>query len=135
MKDENQLMDNLDVIKSCSNEIIDGLAITQNNMIKEEIGIYTTHELAVEINRFSQIADPYEYKDVVECANSNIQQIESDINLGKTASIKEYLNGFISDNRNQEYVERSKQLLKSLKVFEKNESFDLLQIRERGMKR
>ena len=135
MKDENQLMDNLDVIKSCSNEIIDGLAITQNNMIKEEIGIYTTHELAVEINRFSQIADPYEYKVVVECANSNIQQIESDINLGKTASIKEYLNGFISDNRNQEYVERSKQLLKSLKVFEKNESFDLLQIRERGMKR
>ena len=135
MKDENQLMDNLDVIKSCSNEIIDGLGVTQNNMIKEEIGIYTTHELAVEINKFSQIADPYDYRDVVECTSSNIQQIESDINLGKTASIKEYLNGFISDNRNQEYVERSKQLLKSLKVFEKNESFDLLQIRERGMKR
>ena len=135
MKDENQLMDNLDVIKSCSNEIIDGLAITQNNIIKEEIGIYSPHELAVEINRFSQDADPYEYRDVVECTSSNIQQIESDINLGKTSSIKEYLNGFISDNRNQEYVERSKQLLKGLKVFEKNESFDLSQIRERGMKR
>lgn len=135
MKDENQLMDNLDVIKSCSNEIIDGLAITQNNMIKEEIGIYTTHELAVEINRFSQDADLYEYKDTVECTSANIKQIESDINLGKTTSIKEYLNGFISDNRNQEYVDRSKQLLKGLKVFEKNESFDLSQIRERGMKR
>lgn len=135
MKDENQLMDNLDVIKSCSNEIIDGLGVTQNNMIKEEIGIYTTHELAVEINKFSQIADPYEYRDVVECTSSNIQQIESDINLGKTSTIKEYLTGFISDNRNQEYVEKSKQLLKGLKVFEKNESFDLSQIRERGMKR
>lgn len=135
MKDENQLMDNLDIIKSCSNEIIDGLAITQNNIIKEEIGIYSPHELAVEINRFSQDADPYEYKDTVECTSSNIQQIESDINLGKTSSIKEYLNGFISDNRNQEYVERSKQLLKGLKVFEKNECFELSQIRERGMKR
>ena len=135
MKDENQLMDNLDVIKSCSNEIIDGLVITQNNIIKEEIGIYTPHELAVEINRFSQVADPYEYRDVVECTRSNIQQIESDINLGKTASIKEYLNGFISDNRNQEYVDRSKQLLKGLKVFEKSESFDRLHIKERSMKR
>lgn len=135
MKDENQLMDNLDVIKSCSNEIIDGLVITQNNIIKEEIGIYTPHELAVEINRFSQVADPYEYRDVVECTSSNIQQIESDINLGKTASIKEYLNGFISDNRNQEYVDRSKQLLKGLKVFEKSESFDRLHIKERSMKR
>lgn len=135
MKDENQLMDNLDVIKSCSNEIIDGLAITQNNIIKEEIGIYTTHELAIEINRFSQDADPYEYKDTVECKSANIQQIESDINLGKTSSIKEYLNGFISDNRNQEYVDRSKHLLKGLKVFEKSESFDLSKIRERGMKR
>ena len=91
--------------------------------------------MAVEINRFSQDADPYEYRDVVECTSSNIQQIESDINLGKTSSIKEYLNGFISDNRNPEYVERSKQLLKGLKVFDKNESFDLSQIRERGMKR
>ena len=135
MKDENQLMDNLDVIKSCSNEIIDGLVITQNNIIKEEIGIYTPHELAVEINRFSQVADPYEYRDVVECTSSNIQQIESDINLGKTASIKEYLNGFISDNRNQEYVDRPKQLLKGLKVFEKSESFDRLHIKERSMKR
>ena len=135
MKDENQLMDNLDVIKSCRNEIIDGLVITQNNIIKEEIGIYTPHELAVEINRFSQVADPYEYRDVVECTSSNIQQIESDINLGKTASIKEYLNGFISDNRNQEYVDRSKQLLKGLKVFEKSESFDRLHIKERSMKR
>lgn len=135
MKDENQLMDNLDVIKSCSNEIIDGLVITQNNIIKEEIGIYTPHELAVEINRFSQVADPYEYRDVVECTSSNIQQIESAINLGKTSSIKEYLNGFISDNRNQEYVERSKQLLKGLKVFEKSESFDRLHIKERSMKR
>lgn len=135
MKDENQLMDNLDVIKSCSNEIIDGLAITQNNIIKEEIGIYTTHELAIEINRFSQDADPYEYKDTVECKSANIQQIESDINLGKTSSIKEYLNGFISDNRNQEYVDRSKQLLKGLKVFEKSESFDRLHIKERSMKR
>lgn len=136
LEDENQLMKNLDAIKSCSSEIIEKMDTSLKQSFREKYGIHTPEEMAVQLDRFLQDYDMYEYRDQEIYPGSIFEETLQNIKEGNTEHIEKFLKETISDNRDVKMTEKGKELLKCLKTFQKLISLELLkQSRGRGMTR
>ena len=78
------------------------------------------HQLAVDIDQFTNDYDTYEYWDDVEDTEENISQIENDIFEGKAEGIKEFLGGVNAEDDLPDEVEKAKSLLRRLNSVETN---------------
>lgn len=136
LEDEEQLMKNLDTIKVCSSEIIDKMDITLKQTIQEKYDIHTPEEMAIQINQYLQDLDLYEYRDQELYPGSILEETMHDIQEGNTAHIEKFLQETISDDRDVKMTEKTKDLLKCLKTFQKEGPLEsLTRSRHRGMKR
>ncbi|MFV0529138.1 MAG: hypothetical protein ACK5MN_10525 [Lachnospiraceae bacterium] len=73
------------------------------------------HQLAVDIDRFSEEYDTYGYRDDVDDTEENIQEIERTIIDGEIAPLKKYLQEIIDEDNLPEHIQTAKQLLRRLK--------------------
>ena len=63
------------------------------------------HGLAAALDQFGADFDPYEYMDTVEDKEQNIRDTEAMLLAGKTDGLKNYLLGFIDDDRDPQAVQ------------------------------
>lgn len=72
------------------------------------------HGLAAALDQFGADFDPYEYMDTVEDKEQNIRDTEAMLLAGKTDGLKNYLLGFIDDDRDPQAVQAAQELMKRL---------------------
>ena len=72
------------------------------------------HGLAAALDQFGANFDPYEYMDTVEDKEQNIRDTEAMLLAGKTDGLKNYLMGFIDDDRDPQAVQAAQELMKRL---------------------
>lgn len=135
MKNEDQFLENLEVIKSCSNEIIDGLEATRKNLIREEMNVFSEEDMVLKIDNFMMDFDTYDYSDNLDVIEEWKKDLLISLKNGETETVRQIFKDIIDENRNAEFVSESKKMLKALSLFEKKPSLDLEISKGRGMKR
>lgn len=117
LKDNKQLMDNLDVIKTTSTQMINDIELSLNKRILFENKIETKEDMANKIDGFMKAFDPYEYMDNEQSIAFNYKSILRDINSNDIGSIKNFLNQIVDDDMEEEMSKEAQKLMKCLDVF------------------
>lgn len=117
LKDNKQLMDNLDVIKTTSTQIISDIELSLNKHILFENKIENKQDMAEKIDSFMKTFDPYDYMDSEQSVGFNYESILRDINNNDIGSIKDFLNQIIDDDMEQEMCKEAQTLMKCLDAF------------------
>ena len=117
LKDNKQLMDNLDVIKATSNQMINDIELSLNKKILLENGIKTKEDMTNKIDSFMKTFDPYDYMDSEQSAGFNHESILHDINNNDIGSIKDFLNQIIDEDMEKEMSKAAEKLIQCLDAF------------------
>lgn len=117
LKDNKQLMDNLDVIKTTSTQMINDIELSLNKRILFENKIETKEDMANKIDGFMKAFDPYEYMDNEQSIAFNYKSILRDINSNDIGSIKNFLNQIVDDDMEEEMSKEAQKLMKCLDAF------------------
>lgn len=117
LKDNKQLMDNLDVIKSTSNQMINDIELSLNKHILFENKIENKQDMAEKIDSFMKTFDPYDYMDSEQSAGFNYESILRDINNNDIGSIKDFLNQIIDEDMESEMTKEAQKLIQCLDAF------------------
>lgn len=117
LKDNKQLMDNLDVIKATSNQMINDIELSLNKKILLENGIETKEDMTNKIDSFMKTFDPYDYMDSEQSAGFNYESILRDINNNDIGSIKDFLNQIIDEDMEEEMSKEAEKLIQCLDAF------------------
>ena len=117
LKDNKQLMDNLDVIKSTSNQMINDIELSLNKHILFENKIENKQDMAEKIDSFMKTFDPYDYMDSEQSAGFNYESILRDINNNDIGSIKDFLNQIIEEDMESEMTKEAQKLIQCLDAF------------------
>lgn len=117
LKDNKQLMDNLDVIKTTSTQMINDIELSLNKHILFENMIENKQDMAEKIDSFMKTFDPYDYMDSEQSAGFNYESIFRDINNNDIDSIKDFLNQIIDEDMESEMTKEAQTLMKCLDAF------------------
>lgn len=117
LKDNKQLMDNLDVIKTTSTQMINDIELSLNKKILLENGIETKEDMTNKIDSFMKTFDPYDYMDSEQSAGFNYESILRDINNNDIGSIKDFLNQIIDEDMESEMTKEAQNLIQCLEAF------------------
>lgn len=117
LKDNKQLMDNLDVIKTTSTQMINDIELSLNKKILLENGIETKEDMTNKIDSFMKTFDPYDYMDSEQSAGFNYESILRDINNNDIGSIKDFLNQIIDEDMEEEMTKEAQKLIQCLDAF------------------
>ena len=117
LKDNKQLMDNLDVIKATGNQMINDIELSLNKKILLENGIETKEDMTNKIDSFMKTFDPYDYMDSEQSAGFNHESILHDINNNDIGSIKDFLNQIIDEDMEKEMSKAAEKLIQCLDAF------------------
>lgn len=117
LKDNKQLMDNLDVIKATSTQMINDIELSLNKKLLFENSIETKEDMAEKIDGFMKTFDPYDYMDSEQSAGFNYESILRDINKNDIDSIKDFLKQIIDDDMEEEMSKEAQKLMKCLDAF------------------
>lgn len=79
-------------------------------------------DLATKLDRFAESYDPYEYRDSVDDAEQNIEQIRSDLEQGKTEGFHEFLDSVLEECDDKAVLEEAKALKKELESIDRKPS-------------
>ena len=117
LKDNKQLMDNLDVIKATSNQMINDIELSLNKHILFENKIESKEDMANKIDGFMKAFDPYEYMDNEQSIAFNYKSILRDINSNDIGSIKNFLNQIVDEDMEEEMSKEAEKLIQCLDAF------------------
>ena len=117
LKDNKQLMDNLDVIKATSNQMINDTELSLNKHILFENGIETKEDMVNKIDGFMKTFDPFNYADNEQFVGFNHDSILRDINNNDIDSIKDFLNQIIDEDMESEMTKEAEKLIQCLDAF------------------
>lgn len=117
LKDNKQLMDNLDVIKATSNQMINDIELSLNKHILFENKIENKQDMAEKIDSFMKTFDPYDYMDSEQSAGFNYESILCDIDNNDIGSIKDFLNQIIDEDMEEEMSKEAQKLIQCLDAF------------------
>ena len=117
LKDNKQLMDNLDVIKATSTQMINDIELSLNKKLLFENGIETKEDMVNKIDGFIKTFDPYEYMDNEQSIGFNYKSILRDINNNDIGSIKDFLNQIIDEDMESEMTKEAQKLIQCLEAF------------------
>lgn len=110
-------MDNLDVIKATSNQMINDIELSLNKKILLENGIETKEDMTNKIDNFMKTFDPYDYMDSEQSAGFNYESILRDINNNDIGSIKDFLKQIIDDDMEESMTKEAQKLIQCLEAF------------------
>lgn len=117
LKDNKQLMDNLDVIKTTSTQMINDIELSLNKRILFENKIETKEDMASKIDGFMKTFDPFNYADNEQFIGFNHDSILRDINKNDIDSIKDILNQIIDEDMESEMTKEAQKLIQCLEAF------------------
>ena len=117
LKDNKQLMDNLDVIKTTSTQMINDIELSLYKHILFENKIENKQDMAEKIDSFMKTFDPYDYMDSEQSAGFNYESILCDIDNNDIGSIKDFLNQIIDEDMEEEMSKEAKKLIQCLDAF------------------
>lgn len=117
LKDNKQLMDNLDVIKTTSTQMINDIELSLYKHILFENKIENKQDMAEKIDSFMKTFDPYDYMDSEQSAGFNYESILRDINNNDIGSIKDFLNQIIDEDMEEEMSKEAEKLIQCLDAF------------------
>lgn len=117
LKDNKQLMDNLDVIKATSNQMINDIELSLNKHILFENKIESKEDIAEKIDGFVKTFDPFNYADNEQFIGFNHDSILRDINNNDIDSIKDFLNQIIDENMEESMTKEAQKLIQCLEAF------------------
>lgn len=117
LKDNKQLMENLDVIKATSNQMINDIELSLNKHILFENKIESKEDMTNKIDSFMKTFDPYDYMDSEQSAGFNYESILRDINNNDIGSIKDFLNQIIDEDMEEEMSKEAEKLIQCLDAF------------------
>lgn len=117
LKDNKQLMDNLDVIKTTSTQMINDIELSLNKRILFENKIETKEDMASKIDGFMKTFDPFNYADNEQFIGFNHDSILRDINNNDIDSIKDILNQIIDEDMESEMTKEAQKLIQCLEAF------------------
>lgn len=117
LKDNKQLMENLDVIKATSNQMINDIELSLNKHILFENKIESKEDMTNKIDSFMKTFDPYDYMDSEQSAGFNYESILCDINNNDIGSIKDFLNQIIDEDMEEEMSKEAQKLIQCLDAF------------------
>ena len=117
LKDNKQLMDNLDVIKTTSTQMINDIELSLNKHILFENKIESKEDMAEKIDGFVKTFDPFNYADNEQFIGFNHDSILRDINNNDISSIKDFLNQIVDDDMEEEMSKEAEKLIQCLDAF------------------
>lgn len=117
LKDNKQLMDNLDVIKATSNQMINDIELSLNKHILFENKIESKEDMAEKIDGFVKTFDPFNYADNEQFIGFNHDSILRDINNNDIGSIKDFLNQIIDEDMEESMTKEAQKLIQCLEAF------------------
>lgn len=117
IKDNKQLMDNLDVIKATSNQMINDIELSLNKKILLENGIETKEDMVNKIDGFMKTFDPFNYADNEQFIGFNHDSILRDINNNDIDSTKDFLKQIIDDDMEESMTKEAQKLIQCLEAF------------------
>lgn len=117
LKDNKQLMDNLDVIKATSTQMINDIELSLNKKLLFENGIETKEDIANKMDGFMKAFDPFNYADNEQFIGFNHDSILRDINNNDIDSIKDFLNQIIDEDMESEMTKEAQKLIQCLEAF------------------
>lgn len=117
LKDNKQLMDNLDVIKTTSTQMINDIELSLNKRILFENKIETKEDRANKIDGFMKTFDPFNYADNEQSIGFNYESILHGIKKDDVGSIKDFLNQIIDEDMEQEMSKEAEKLIQCLDAF------------------
>ena len=117
LKDNKQLMENLDIIKATSNQMINDIELSLNKHILFENKIESKEDMTNKIDSFMKTFDPYDYMDSEQSAGFNYESILRDINNNDIGSIKDFLNQIIDEDMEEEMSKEAEKLIQCLDAF------------------
>lgn len=117
LKDEKQLMENLNVIKTTSQRMIDDLEMNLNKQILLKNGIDSKEDMAKRIDGFIREYDPFNYTDNEQHSGFTFASILSDVNKGQTKHIQDCMKEIIDEDMETQMTEAAMQVLECLKAF------------------
>ena len=117
LKDNKQLMDNLDVIKTTSTQMINDIELSLNKRILFENKIEIKEDMANKIDGFMKTFDPFNYADNEQSIGFNYESILHGIKKDDVGSIKDFLNQIIDEDMEQEMSKEAEKLIQCLDAF------------------
>lgn len=117
LKDNKQLMDNLDVIKTTSTQMINDIELSLNKHILFENKIESKEDMAEKIDGFVKTFDPFNYADNEQFIGFNHDSILRDINNSDIDSIKDFLNQIIDEDMEESMTKEAQKLIQCLEAF------------------
>lgn len=117
LKDNKQLMDNLDVIKTTSIQMINDIELSLYKHILFENKIENKQDMAEKIDSFMKTFDPYDYMDSEQSAGFNYESILCDIDNNDIGSIKDFLNQIIDEDMEESMTKEAQKLIQCLEAF------------------
>lgn len=117
LKDNKQLMDNLDVIKTTSTQMVNDIELSLNKRILFENKIETKEDMANKIDGFMKTFDSFNYADNEQFIGFNHDSILRDINNNDIDSIKDFLKQIIDDDMEESMIKEAQKLIQCLEAF------------------
>lgn len=118
-KDNQQLLDSLNVIKTTSEKMIDDIEETLKHTLLLKNHIESEEDMAMMIDGFMKDFDPYGYSDTEEYEGFNFESILAAVKSNDTTFIEKSLKDVIEENMDGEMAQRAKEVLSCIEAFKK----------------
>lgn len=113
-----QLLDNLEVVQTCSLEIVQSIESVKKQMLREKLGVQDSWDMTKRLDRFASDLDWYEHMDSYEY--HGLYDLKNDIDEGKISGIESYLQEIIKDDRDPNVTIEAKKMMECLQTFAKD---------------
>lgn len=117
LNDEKQLMENLNVIKTTSQKMIEDIEVNLNKQILLKNGIGSKDDMAQKIDKFLREYDPFNYADNEQYSGFTFVSILQNINNGETEYIQDFMKEIIDEDIETEMTEAANKLLECIHAF------------------
>lgn len=118
-RDNQQLLDSLNLIKTTSEKMINEVEESLENRLLMKNQIHSEEDMAMMVDAFMHDLDPYGYIDTEEYEGFNFESILDAVKRGKIKYIEESLKDVIKDGVDEEMMCRAKEVMACMESFQK----------------
>lgn len=118
-KDNQQLLDSLNVIKTTSEKMIDDIEEKLEQRLLMKNHIESEDDMAMMIDGFMKELDPYGYSDTEEYEGFNFESILAAVKSNDTTFIEKSLKDVIDENMDEGMTNRAKEIYSCMEAFKK----------------
>lgn len=118
-KDNQQLIDNLNIIKTTSEKMIDDIEEKLEHTLLMKNQIHSEEDMAMMVDAFMHDLDPYGYIDTEEYEGFNFESILEAVKSSDTTFIEKSLKDVVEENMDVEMTQRAKEVLSCIEAFKK----------------